>query len=333
MTRTLASTSIPPPQELTISSKPNSPVTYTFINPSPTSSTPKTLVVFVNGLGLPADSWNPCIAHLLSRSSHPAILTYDRFGQGLTTTGDPIDGTPGKEKGHDFSDVVSDLHEILAVIAEDKLGITDFERGVNNGELELMMVGASIGVPITRLYSQIYPKILSGAIFLDSNMPHLSYSSFLPDPSSPTFKPEDVIADDCTLQQYIGAREALCKLFDLDVPNSEGLDRKPGAKLLPRGDGPKMVGKGGNGVELCVVGHDPVMFAEVSFERMGTPRSMSMRFTNKYWAEYNERLLKLTDPERSRGVVIAEGCGHFIQMDNPEFVAEGILKMMGKLGW
>ena len=58
------------------------------------------------------------------------------------------------------------------------------------------------------------------------------------------------------------------------------MDRRPGPKLLPYADNPKLIGVGGKGPWLTVVGHDPVTFADVSLERMGTPKSMSMRFTN-----------------------------------------------------
>jgi hypothetical protein len=124
------------------------------------------------------------------------------------------------------------------------------------------------------------PGVVSGVIFLDSNIPHINYSDLLPDPNAPGFDPKTVIADDCTLPQYIGARLALCKIFDLDVKNAEGVDRTQGPRLLPNAESPKLIGKGG-GVELTVVEHDPVTFADMSFERMGTPRSMSMRFANK----------------------------------------------------
>ena len=49
------------------------------------------------------------------------------------------------------------------------------------------------------------------------------------------------------------------------------------------------------------------------------------------WAKYNEALLKLSDAERTRGVVIAPGCGHFIQKDNPAFVAEELGELLKKV--
>ncbi|KAG4028720.1 hypothetical protein MFRU_019g00140 [Monilinia fructicola] len=323
----------PSPSFLTIPTKPHSPISHIFFPSSAPHLEPnvqpcQTLIVFVNGLGLPASSWEPCISTFRSRvAESPSILTFDRFGQGLTTARDPLDD--GNGYGHDFMDAANDLHEIILVIAKTKLGLQRTE--VENGNLSVIFVAASIGVPITRLYIQYHPSICSALLCLDSNIPNVNYSDFLPDPSSPSFDPSLVTAPDCTLAQYIGARAALINTFDLAVPNSESMDRRHGPKLLPYADRPKLVGVGGKGPWLTVVGHDPVTFADMSLERMGTPRSMSMRFTNPYWATYNEGLVKVTDEGRCEGTKIAKGCGHFIQTDGPEFVAEEIRAILEKL--
>lgn len=208
----------------------------------------------------------------------PPILAYDRFGQGLTTARDPVDGTPGKEDGHDFLDVANDLHEVITVIATSKLRLTATE--VEDGTLELLLVGASIGGPILRLYSQNHPRVVAAAIVLDSNICNVNYSDFWPDPEAPDFDPKTVVSDDCTLPQYIGARKQLVAMFDLNVKNAEGLDRTQGPLLLPFADSPKLEGPRSRGPWLSIVGHDPVTFAEMSFERMGTPKSLSKKFTN-----------------------------------------------------
>jgi hypothetical protein len=54
---------------------------------------------------------------------------------------------------------------------------------------------------------------------------------------------------------------------------------------------------------------------------------------HRYWAKYNDSLTKITDEDMCDGVVIAEGCGHFIQKDDPSFVAKVVGKMIEKLGW
>ncbi|RDW68610.1 hypothetical protein BP5796_09267 [Coleophoma crateriformis] len=314
------------PEFLTIPSKPTAPISYTFV--PATANSKKSLVVFVNGLGLPAASWIPSIS-LLKR--HSAILTYDRFGQGLTIARDPLDSREGVETGygHDYEDVVNDLHEIIMTVAKSKLSmdITALEAG----DLRLVLVGASIGGPITRLYAQKFPGTVAGLLILDSNICNVDYSVILPDPNSPDVDPATLTADDCTLEQYIEHRKKLVAMFDLDVKNQEHLDRRTGAKLLPYSEAPKLQGVGGKGPLLSVVGHDPIAFAEQGFQRMGTPRSISMKFMNTYWAKYNQELLNISNCHLDENVVIARGCGHFIQSDNPAFVADILARMLEKL--
>ncbi|PQE32477.1 alpha beta-Hydrolase protein [Rutstroemia sp. NJR-2017a WRK4] len=323
-------TSMPSATFLEIPTKPSAPISYTFYPPSHTQGEPKSyqdLIVFVNGLGLPASFWNQSISILQSSLGNcPPILTFDRYGQGLTTARDPLDD--GHGYGHDFMDAANDLHSIILVIAKAKLGLS--EEDIESGKLHLMITAASVGVPITRLYAQTHPGLISSLLFLDSNIANVNYSDFLPSPSSPNFDPSLVTAPDCSLDQYIEARTNLAHMFDLHVKNAEAMDRRNGPRLLPYADKPTLVGADGDGKGpwLTVVGHDPVAFAELSFERMGTPRSLSMRFTNPYWAQYNEGLTKITDVGRCGSVKIAKGCGHFIQMDDPAFVAGEIKALL-----
>jgi len=280
-------------------------------------------------MGLPAASWLPGIQILQSSiKSCPAILTYDRYGQGITTSRDPLDSQ--KELGHDLLDVANDLHEIIITIATSKLELQ--KSDIEEGKLHLILIGASIGAPITRLYVQNHPGTAAGIILLDSNIV-VDYSDVWPDPDAPGFDPKLVISDDCTLEQYRDARAKIAAMFDLKVKNAEGLDRSNSPLLLPHADAPKLVGLNGKGPQLTVVGHDPETFAEMSFLMMGTPKSLSKKFTNAYWAKYNQGLTKLTDEDKCDGVVIANGCGHFIQKDDPSFVAKEIESMIEKLGW
>jgi pimeloyl-ACP methyl ester carboxylesterase len=268
---------LPSPEFLSIPSKPSAPISYTFfpaINPS--ASPQKHLIVFVNGLGLPASSWLLSIQILHNTiKSCPAILTYDRYGQGLTTARDPIDTQ--KELGHDFIDVSNDLHEIIMTIAVSKLDLQKSDLEV--GKLHLILVGASIGAPITRLYIQDHPGIVAGVILLDSNIA-VDYSAVWPDPDAPGFDPSLVVSDDCTLEQYRIERAKVARMFDLKVKNPEGLDRSNSAVLVPHADAPKLMGLDGKGPLLTVVGHDPETFKEMSFLMMGTPQSLSEKLTN-----------------------------------------------------
>ncbi|KAM3083379.1 hypothetical protein ACMFMG_004031 [Clarireedia jacksonii] len=320
------------PSFLTIPTKPDAPISYTFYANSVSHGQPKTyqdLIVFVNGLGLPASSWTQSISILQSSlESCPSILTFDRYGQGLTTARDPLDD--GNGYGHDFMDAANDLHSIILVIAKTKLDLT--EKDIENRKLHLTIVAASIGVPITRLYAQTHPGLISSLLFLDSNIANVNYSDIIPSPSSPNFDPSTVTAPDCSLDQYIEARTKLVNMFDLHVKNAEAMDRRTGPRLLPYADKPTLVGADGDdrGPWLTVVGHDPVTFTELSWEKMGTPKSLTMRFTEPYWAQYNEDLTKITEVGRCDGVKIAKGCGHFIQMDDPAFVAGEIKALVQK---
>jgi pimeloyl-ACP methyl ester carboxylesterase len=266
------------PSFLTIPTKPSAPISHTFFPGSVPSLSEIDLVVFVNGLGLPASSWLPSIKILHSSlDSCPPLLTYDRFGQGLTTARDPLESQTEGKGSHDLLDAAHDLHEIIRTIAENH----GLMQTVEDGKLRIMLVGASVGAPITRLYGQYHPGLLAAAILLDSNIASANYSDIWPDPDAPGFDPSSVIADDCTLEQYREHRTKLAAMFDLGVKNAEGLDRSNGPSLLPYADKPKLVGPGGTGTLLSVVGHDPITFAEVSEQRMGTPKSLSMKFTNR----------------------------------------------------
>jgi pimeloyl-ACP methyl ester carboxylesterase len=56
-----------------------------------------------------------------------------------------------------------------------------------------------------------------------------------------------------------------------------------------------------------------------------------MEYINPVWHEYNQGLALLTEREKSKGPVIAKECGHFIQRDDPEFVATEICEMLQRL--
>lgn len=199
----------------------------------------------------------------------------------MTIARDPLDGTPGKERGHDFLDVVNDLHEIILNIAQAKIGV-EIEDLPNGKKFQVLLIGSSIGAAICRLYVQHHPGIAVGMMLLDSNIANANYSDFFPDPDAPGFDPTTVVNEDCTLEQYIEARKKLVDMFGLHVVNAESLDRSNSPTLLPYADKPKLKGAAGReNLQLMVVGHDPETFAEVSLASpMKTPKSVSM-ITNK----------------------------------------------------
>ncbi|PQE14538.1 alpha beta-Hydrolase protein [Rutstroemia sp. NJR-2017a BBW] len=321
---------------LEIPTKPNAPISYTFYPPSHTQGEPKPyqdLIVFVNGLGLPASFWNQSISILQSSLGNcPPILTFDRYGQGLTTARDPLDD--GHGYGHDFMDAANDLHSIILVIAKAKLGLS--EEDIESGKLHLMITAASVGVPITRLYAQTHPGLISSLLFLNSNIANVNYSDFLPSPSSPNFDPSLVTAPDCSLDHYIEARTNLAHMFDLHVKNAEAMDRRNGPRLLPYADKPTLVGADGDGKGpwLTVVGHDPLGEdgdAEEFKYEVYEPVSAYLVPSLLIWDDgvlYNEGLTKITDVGRCGSVKIAKGCGHFIQMDDAAFVAGEIKALL-----
>src|SRR5690606_41624104 len=101
-----------PTSTITLPSAPTAPLTYHFTPSKP--SAPR-IITFLNGLGLPASSWDEAIRLLSDLPSHPALLSYDRYGQGASKDSrDPRDEkAEDPEQGHDIADVVSDLHSLI----------------------------------------------------------------------------------------------------------------------------------------------------------------------------------------------------------------------------
>lgn len=64
---------------------------------------------------------------------------------------------------------------------------------------------------------------------------------------------------------------------------------------------------------------------------MGTPKSLTMMYSNPLWHQYNQGLAKLTAPSHSKGPNQAHGCGHFIQRDDPDCVALEVLDLISKV--
>ncbi|KAM3069932.1 hypothetical protein ACMFMF_008286 [Clarireedia jacksonii] len=181
------------PSFLTIPTKPDAPISYTFYANSVSHGQPKTyqdLIVFVNGLGLPASSWTQSISILQSSlESCPSILTFDRYGQGLTTARDPLDD--GNGYGHDFMDAANDLHSIILVIAKTKLDLT--EKDIENRKLHLTIVAASIGV--SALSFAVYlsicpePQCRPRAVFLFDVLYNIYIKTLTLSTSSPAHTP------------------------------------------------------------------------------------------------------------------------------------------------
>ncbi|KAH8693741.1 Alpha/Beta hydrolase protein [Talaromyces proteolyticus] len=311
-------------QLISLATKPTAQISYSF---QPAVSTTKpALLVFLNGLGLPQVSWLPAIAQLkeLRQENIPATLTYDRFGQGQTTDRDPSDeGVADLMHGHDCLSVVRDLHQLITQVIAEKLDVSETDS------VPLVLVGNSIGCALARLYAQEYPGTVAGLLFLDSVLANSDFVSVFPDPDAEDF-------DDTTLppgippQALRATREGTRRVFHPDVGSKEGLSRKNLRTLLPASDGPVLQGPGGRGPFVTVVGHDFEAFAEES-AKMGPPKLITMTYVNPYWHRYNEGLAKITEPEKSKGPLQAPNAGHFVQRDNPAFVAHELNELLSKV--
>jgi len=346
---------------ITLSSKPGASLRISFYTPpspsqpnpssiSPTT-TPPLLLVFLNGLILPRSSWTGTINSLLNQHSrhfnHPKsqnnihILTYDRYGQGDSDP-DPTDPPAAQTPhGHDARAIVSDLHELLTHVCQSKLNTS----GTEKEKVRLIFIANSIGCPLARLYSQTYPTTSSsqivGYIFLDSMMANSDFVSppLFPDPDSRDFD-ESKLPDGVSVEDIRHARDMFSRYFHPSVPNPERFDRRNLKELLPYADRPVLPRvKTASGVEvgpkLLVVGHDWDVFAEnCESGALAVPKRVINAYVNPTWARYNEGLTRLVCQNQGDGkgkVRIAKGCGHFIQKDDPEFVANEISAMLDEL--
>ena len=247
----------------------------------------------------------------------PSMLAYDRYGQGMTTDRDPQDEGKEPGHGHDCATAAKDLHYIIDEVAKKQTGryLQDYQ---------IILVANSIGCAIARLYAQKYH--INGLLLLDSIMANSSFDLW-PNPDLP-LQPDELgdIPHDVVREQ----RAKFAAIFHPSVMNKEGLSRRNLAELLPYSDLPKL-GDGEYRPWVTVVGHDFDAFAEESLRTMGTPKFLSMKYSNPAWDTYNRGLARLTDLERSRGPIQAPDCGHFIQRDNPEFVVDETLDLVGKI--
>ncbi|KAE8150636.1 Alpha/Beta hydrolase protein [Aspergillus avenaceus] len=308
-----------------LATKPSAQISYSFHAPATTAK--NLLIVFINGMGLPQASWGPVIAKLKNirqETGTPAILTYDRYGQGQTTDRDPDDAAaPDPMHGHDCMSVVKDLRQLITQITRDKLGTTDIDS------LSLLLVGNSIGGPLARLYAQEYPGTVAGLLLLDSNIANTDFVSIFPDPDAEGFDPS-TLPPGVPLPALRGTREAMRRMFHPSVGSKEGLSRRNLPELLPSSDGPVVRGPDGKSPFVTVVGHDFETFAQ-EMTQMGAPKSIITTYMNPYWHEYNKGLTKITEPERSKGPLQAPGASHFIQKDNPDFVAQELDGLLSKV--
>ncbi|KAL8824805.1 MAG: hypothetical protein Q9170_008036 [Blastenia crenularia] len=261
-----------------LGNKPSASIHYTFAGGNGVCKNPRRLVVFLNGLMTDKSTWLPVMAGIIRKgrgTGFPSLLAYDRYGQGLTEDGDPQDEGQEKGRGHDVSDIVQDLHQLLVQISNDRLD-SSLDR------LALMFVANSIGCVIARLYAERYPGSVSALLLLDSMMANSDFD-WWPDPDAEDFNVEELPAD-VTMEILREQRAKFAAIFAPDVINKEGLDRRNLTELFPYSDRPQLKGPEGKGPLLIVVGHDPERFALESLKA-------------RFWVNFVSVIGRRTDPE------------------------------------
>ena len=306
---------------MTLPHKPTATVACSYVS----GTDPAVLVVFLNGLMTDKSSWIPVISGIIRRRKSlaspefPSMLAYDRYGVGMTEDRDPLDQGRERGHGHDCRDAAEDLYHL----------ISHFSKGLKllSGEkLRIVLVANSIGCAIARLYAERYP--VAALLFLDSIMANSDFDIW-PDPDAPSFDKRG-LPDDVSVEVLREQRAKFAAIFRPDAINREGLSRRNLAKLLPRSEAP-MLGSQDERPWVTVVGHDFEAFAAESLRTMGTPIGLSMMFMNPTWHKYNQGLVHITDREKSKGPIVAKGCGHFIQRDDPDFVIKETLDLVDKV--
>ena len=52
---------------------------------------------------------------------------------------------------------------------------------------------------------------------------------------------------------------------------------------------------------------------------------------NPAWRRYNEELCNITEEGKAIGPISAVRCGHFIQIDNPQFVSDEMVSLLDRV--
>ncbi|TVY32350.1 hypothetical protein LSUB1_G008618 [Lachnellula subtilissima] len=295
--------------------------------PSPKSSPPTSLIVFLNGINTPHKLWYP-IAQLLKKdmATCPPMLMYDRIGQ-VASRGRNLD-VPGRPRGHgrDCLDAAHDLRELITYAGENHLGISS----THVDTVRIIFVASSVSCAIARLYTAKFPRTVTALLFLDSTLANSDTVSVFPDPDSPDFSPGSLPAG-VTSELLADARKKIALVYGSESKNPEGLWRGTLPSLLPHSDSPKLLGPEPGTPYVTVIEHDPDVFPLQVQQTVGLAQIMTRTYFDPAWHLYHEGLARITSPELSKGPIIAKGCGHLIQRDNPQLVANEVLEVINKL--
>jgi len=210
------------------------------------------------------------MSSLASMTPHPPMLSYDRYGQGLSTDRDPLDAkAEDPEHGHDCMDVVRDLKQLISQICNEK-DLKVPASSENSSELfepPIFFVANSLGGAVARLYADQYPCTVSAILFLDSVVANSDFVSIWPDPDAPGFAEKYLPLPEGVTEE--GLRETRAQYGKVFHPVTgimgkvEGLSRRNLAELLPDSDKPMLrFEEDGKGPWITVVGHGFDTFAE-----------------------------------------------------------------------
>ncbi|XDG03781.1 hypothetical protein ABKA04_003396 [Annulohypoxylon sp. FPYF3050] len=289
---------------IALPSKPDAPIAYELFEGDAASTL---LIVCLNGLGLAQGVWKPTI-DLFQKSKGASPR-------------DPRESWPSKEPGyaHTLDDVTDDLHELIQTLIPDRSS-------------RVVLMNNSIGAHIARRYADRYPKIVEGILFLDSNPGNTDYASIWPNPKDPSFNLEKMTPPGTSLEVYEAAYAKMTILAP-DAKNNEGFDRREIKNILPDPSKPKLKGSktSDKGPWVIVVGHELEQFSNEEWAMLKVPIGMAAMYTQPMWQKYNEGLCGLTDSDRAKGPLISPKSGHFIQKDNPPFVAEQLEDLVKKV--
>ncbi|TVY35243.1 hypothetical protein LOCC1_G007925 [Lachnellula occidentalis] len=305
---------------------PSLQLSCSFIPNSPSSSSPQTsLIIFLNGIGVPHTLWYP-VAQLLKKDNEkcPPMLMYDRIGQPASRGRNQDVPGSGRPRGHgrDCLDAAHDLHELIAHTAAKHLGIASARVDT----LRVILVASSVSCAIARLYAAEYPSTVSACLLLDSTLANSDTVSVFPDPEAPGFDAGNLLAG-VTVEMLKDARRKIARVYGSEAENPEGLWRGTLPGLLPCADGPKLPGM----PWVTVLEHDPAVFPAQVKQMVGLPQIMTRTYFDPAWHAYHEGLAHITHPELSKGPMVAKGCGHLMQRDNPQLVADEVSELLRKL--
>ncbi|KAK8044901.1 alpha/beta-Hydrolase [Apiospora rasikravindrae] len=139
----------------------------------------------------------------------------------------------------------------------------------------------------------------------------------LAESEGPVLQPRADDTPGTTLEVYQAAYTKMCMSFSGHAKNVEGFDRRDIKDMLPDPSSPKLKGPKDwpeKGPWITVVGHELEQFSQEEWSLLKVPIGMAAMYT-----------------QPAKGPLIAPKSGHFIQKDNPLFVAKELQDLVEKV--